>query len=121
MYYDQCVRNYSDLSVSSLLKDFKEGRTNELVIDIRDNFLYCGINYGLANTYVSLRDHVLVTKYGSSYFIIDCYECVPGYNIYDFLNGNITFHELLVKRNHMNVYGGEIIWDGIRPKLRIAR
>ena len=120
MYYNNCVRNHSGIIITELLTNLRVGNIKEIVLDIRDNFLCCNLNYGLRDTYVGLKDSVLVTRYGSDYIVIDCSEYIPGYNICNFLNGNITVHDILEKRNYRNVYRGELFWDNIRPILRIT-
>lgn len=120
MYYNSCNRNHYGKHIASLLEDLKNGKYKELILDIRDNFLCCSLHYELQNTYTSLEDSVLVTRYGTDYLVIDCSEYVPGYSIYNYLNGNISLHDLLEKRNYKNIYRGEIFWDGLRPTLRVT-
>lgn len=117
-YYNKCDRTDFGLHLHPYLQKLKDNSLSELIVDVRNNFLYCEIHYDLKDTYVSLEDNILVTKYNDDYILIDCNDYTPGYNIFDYLSGFVSLQDML-NVYRFSVYHCTLFINHLRPTFKI--
>lgn len=117
-YYINIPRNRFGKHVSQLISDLKLGMVNEVILDLRNDFMTCELHYGLKETFLSIEDTVLVTKYQDRFILIDCSANILGYNIYNLLAGNVSKEDFIYQRRN-DIYKCEVFEDD-KHRLKLS-